>query len=117
MLPILCEALDSPSEMNSGSSYFVPLLNGLSQVLISIQKRHFEQLKTAIPIVVKVLMAVSSEFDNDCTELKDLYDGALSIANSVHSVCIKQEGSVNEKIRALLGLYVLQIMVDIAASS
>ncbi|KAF4379667.1 hypothetical protein F8388_023684 [Cannabis sativa] len=110
MLPILCEALDSPSEMNSGSSYFVPLLNGLSQVLISIQKRHFEQLKTAIPIVVKVLMAVSSEFDNDCTELKDLYDGALSIANSVHSVCIKQEGSVNEKIRALLGLYVLQIM-------
>uniref|UniRef100_A0A803NMJ9 Uncharacterized protein n=1 Tax=Cannabis sativa TaxID=3483 RepID=A0A803NMJ9_CANSA len=100
MLPILCEALDSPSEMNSGSSYFVPLLNGLSQVLISIQKRHFEQLKTAIPIVVKVLMAVSSEFDNDCTELKDLYDGALSIANSVHSVCIKQGGWNKELIRS-----------------
>ncbi|XP_062082842.1 aberrant root formation protein 4 [Humulus lupulus] len=110
MLPILCEALDSPSEMISGSSYFVPLLAGLSKVLISIQRRHFEQLKTAIPIVLKVLKVVSSELDNDCTELKDLYDGALSIANSVHSVCVKLEGSVNEKIRALLGLYVLQIM-------
>ncbi|PON71289.1 Glomulin/ALF [Parasponia andersonii] len=116
MLPILCEALDSPSEMINGSSYFVPLLSGLSKVFISIQRRHFEQLKAVVPVVLKVLKVISLESDDDSTELTDLFEGALSIANSVHAICSKLEGSVNEKLCALLGLYALQIMALVSFS-
>lgn len=56
---------------------------------MSIQRRHFEQLKAVVPVVLKVLKVVSSESADDKTELKDLFDGALSIANSVHAVCTK----------------------------
>lgn len=55
----------------------------------SIQRRHFEQLKAVVPVVLKVLKVVSSESDTDNTKLKDLFDRALSIANSVHAVCTK----------------------------
>ncbi|KAL5559714.1 hypothetical protein UlMin_035925 [Ulmus minor] len=107
MLSILCEALDSPSQIKE-SAYYAPLLNGLSKVFLSIQRRQFEQLKVAVPVVLKVLKTICFEPNTEDTELKNVLDRALRIANSIHAVCTKLEES--DKLRALLGLYILQIM-------
>lgn len=58
-------------------------------MLVSIRRRHFEQVKVAVRIVLNVLKVVSSEPDDENTELKDLFKGALSIATSIHAVCTK----------------------------
>ncbi|KAK9279233.1 hypothetical protein L1049_012911 [Liquidambar formosana] len=110
MLSILCEALDSPSMMFKFPSYFAPLLRGLSKVFLSIQRRHFEQVKVAVPVILNVLKAVSSESEDEDSDSEDLFDRAIGIANSIKAVCIKLEGRVNKSLRALLGLFVLQIM-------
>lgn len=110
MLSILCDALASSSEIISVPGYLVPLLSGISKVLISIRRRHFEQVKVAVRIVLNVLKAVSLEPDDENPDLKDLFGRALSLASSIHAVCTKLEGDVNDKLRALLALYVLQIM-------
>lgn len=110
MLSILCDALASSGEMIKVPSYFVPLLSGIAKVLVSIRRRHFEQVKVAVRIVLNVLKVVSSEPDDENTELKDLFKGALSIATSIHAVCTKLDGGVNKKLRSLLALYVLQVM-------
>ncbi|ONI34543.1 hypothetical protein PRUPE_1G486500 [Prunus persica] len=110
MLSILCEALAPPIETIRDSGYVTPLLNGLSKVFLSLQRRHFEQVKVAVPIIVKVLKARSLELEDEDPEFKNLFDRAMSIANSIRAVCVKLEGGANDKLRALLGLYVLQIM-------
>ncbi|KAM4122662.1 hypothetical protein ACB094_01G101500 [Castanea mollissima] len=107
MLSILCEAL---SKTIKASAYVAPLLSGLSKVFLSIQRRHFEQVKVAVPVIVSVLKVISLEPEDGDTEIDGLFDRAVGIANSIHEVCTKLEGIVNEKLRALLGLYVLQIM-------
>ncbi|KAB2629234.1 aberrant root formation protein 4 [Pyrus ussuriensis x Pyrus communis] len=78
------------------------------------RRRHFEQVKVAVPIIVKVLKAQSLELEDEDPEFKDLFDRALAIAHSIRSVCVKLEGVANEKLRALLGLYVLQIMAIVS---
>ncbi|KAK6927594.1 YAP-binding/ALF4/Glomulin [Dillenia turbinata] len=108
MLPILCEALDS-SISNPG--YFAPLLSGLAKVILYVQRRHFEQMKEVVPVVVNVLKAISSESDVEDTDFVDLFSRTISVANSIQTVCKKLDGRVNDKLRALLGLFVLQIMV------
>ncbi|XWS70471.1 hypothetical protein CRYUN_Cryun03dG0051100 [Craigia yunnanensis] len=74
MLSILCVALDSSNMTVKAATCVSPLISGLSEVFLSIRRRHFEQIKVAVPVIVK-------------------------------------EDGVNEKLRALLGLYVLQILV------
>ncbi|GAV70567.1 Kinetochor_Ybp2 domain-containing protein [Cephalotus follicularis] len=115
MLAVLCEALDSESKTTMASSYLVPLFSGLSKVLLSIQRRHFEQVKVTVPVILKVLKTMMSESYEE-TELADLFDKAIGIASSIRAVCVKVEGRVNEKLRALLGLYLLQIMVLVSVS-
>ncbi|XP_031279613.1 aberrant root formation protein 4 isoform X1 [Pistacia vera] len=114
MLSILCEALDSLIKTTKLSDNFVPLLSGLSKVLLLTQRRHFEQVKVAVPVILKVLMNVSSESDDENTE--PLFDRAIGIADSIHAVCAKLDGGAKEKLCALLGLYVLQIMVLVSIS-
>lgn len=58
-------------------------------VILSIQRRHFEQVKEAVPIIVKVLKVVSWESDDEETEVESLFDRAVDIANSIHGVCTK----------------------------
>ncbi|KAK6912547.1 YAP-binding/ALF4/Glomulin [Dillenia turbinata] len=111
MLPILCEALDS-SISNPG--YFAPLLSGLAKVILYVQRRHFEQLKEVVPVVVNVLKAVSSESDNEDTDFVNLFSRTISIATNIQTVCKKLDGRVNDKLRALLGLLVLQIMAFVS---
>ncbi|KAM1424824.1 hypothetical protein ACFX1X_017501 [Malus domestica] len=114
MLSILCEALAPPSEAIRDSGYIAPLLTGLSKVFLSLQRRHFEQVKVAVPIIVKVLKGRSLELEDEDPEFKNLFDRAMGIANSIRAVCLKLEGVANEKLRALLGLYVLQIMAVVS---
>lgn len=113
MLSILCEAL---SKTIKASACIAPLLSGLSKVILSIQRRHFEQVKEAVPIIVKVLKVVSWESDDEETEVESLFDRAVDIANSIHGVCTKLEGRSKEKLCALLGLYVLQSMALVSVS-
>ncbi|KAG5562909.1 hypothetical protein RHGRI_005596 [Rhododendron griersonianum] len=114
MISILCEALDSPSTMFKVPGYFVPLLSGLSKVFMSIQRRQFEQVKAAVPVIVNVLKAVSSELDDGDTDYEDLLTRSIDIAKSVQAVCLKLEDEGKEKLQALLGLYVLEIMAFVS---
>ncbi|KAK6237022.1 hypothetical protein SCA6_012359 [Theobroma cacao] len=117
MLSILCEALDSPNKTVKASAYVSPLLSGLSKVFLSIQRRHFEQIKVAVPVVVKVVNTISSESDYEDSELETLFDRAVDIGHSIQVVSTKLEAGVNEKLQALLGLYVLQILALVSVSS
>ncbi|KAG8487766.1 hypothetical protein CXB51_018733 [Gossypium anomalum] len=116
MLPILCEALDSPNKTVQAATYVCPLISGLSDVFISLQRRHFEQIKVAVPVVVKVVKAISTESDYEDTELETLFERIVLNAHSIQTVCRKLEDGENEKLRALLGLYVLQILALVSVS-
>ncbi|BBG95559.1 aberrant lateral root formation 4 [Prunus dulcis] len=104
MLSILCEALAPPIETIRDSGYVAPLLNGLSKVFLSLQRRHFEQVKVAVPIIVKVLKARSLELEDEDPEFKTLFDRAMSVANSIRAVCVKLEGGANDKLVHYLAL-------------
>ncbi|KAJ6745388.1 GLOMULIN [Salix koriyanagi] len=110
MLPVLCEALDSWNGMVHAYDYVVPLLSGISKVLLAIQRRHFEQVKVAVPVILNVLKAVCSEFSARDTECMNLFISALGIADSIRAICAKLEGRVLEKLRDVLGSYLLQLM-------
>ncbi|KAJ6915234.1 aberrant root formation protein 4 [Populus alba x Populus x berolinensis] len=110
MLPILCEALDSWNGMVHAYDYVAPLLSGISKVLLAIQRRHFEQVKVAVPVILNVLKAVSSEFSARDTECMNLFIRALGIADSIRAICAKLEGRVLEKLQDVLSSYILQIM-------
>ncbi|KAF9613688.1 hypothetical protein IFM89_010130 [Coptis chinensis] len=111
MLTVICEVLDTHKGMCKEPASFTPLFAALSKVLISLQRRHFEHIKEALPAVLKVLQAVSSELDDETQDsYQDLIDRAIGIANSIQEVCQKLEGRQKTQIRALLGLYVLQLM-------
>jgi len=56
-------------------------------VLLSIQRRQFEQVKVAVPIILNILKAVSLESEE--AELEDVFDTAVEIANSIYEVCNK----------------------------
>lgn len=56
-------------------------------VFISIQRRQFEQVKVAVPIILNILKAVSLESEE--AELEDVFDTAVEIANSIYEVCNK----------------------------
>ncbi|RVW53824.1 Aberrant root formation protein 4 [Vitis vinifera] len=88
-----------------------------SSIFLSIPRRHFEQVKEAVPVILSVLKAMTSELDDEDTNSEDLFARATSIANSIQTVCGKLAGRLNEKLRALLGLFVLQIMVDTSQCS
>ncbi|KAL0333715.1 UNVERIFIED_CONTAM: Aberrant root formation protein 4 [Sesamum angustifolium] len=109
MLSILCEAIGSPSELFTVPGYFIPLLGGLMKVLVLIQRQHYQQVKSAIPVILNVLKTVCSMSDDEDTDHEKLFHKATGIAYSIRSNLCKP-GEDKKKLRALLGLYVLQIM-------
>ncbi|KAL1353282.1 hypothetical protein HN51_017234 [Arachis hypogaea] len=117
MLSILCNTLGYSSNMTKAASYILPPLSGLSKVFTSIKRRHFEQVQVAVPIILNVLKAVALDSDDaDDAELESVFHRAVGIANSIYEVCNKLDGASNEKLRALLGLYVLQCLALLSAS-
>uniref|UniRef100_A0A2C9W4Z4 Aberrant root formation protein 4 n=1 Tax=Manihot esculenta TaxID=3983 RepID=A0A2C9W4Z4_MANES len=117
MLSILCGALSATDRPIYSSGYVASILRGLSKVFISLQRRHFEQMKVAIPIILNVLKAACSELGDEDTEDLNLFHRAIGIADSIRAVCAKFEGRINEKFHALLGLYVLQVMALVSFSA
>ncbi|XP_010453141.1 PREDICTED: aberrant root formation protein 4-like isoform X2 [Camelina sativa] len=113
MLSILCEALDAARCSLSPSSCSTPLLHGLSKVFISIQRRHFEQLKVAVPVVLNALKDISLEKD---VQVEDLFDKAVGIAFSIRDVSSKLKNEEEVKVRCLLGFYVIQITAILSVS-
>ncbi|XP_059305246.1 aberrant root formation protein 4 [Lycium ferocissimum] len=109
MLPILCEALSSPSEMFRVPCYFSPLIGGLAKVIILIQRRQFEQVKAAIPVILGVLKSVSSEADEEDKDTEELFQKAIAVADSIQAVCKKLEQKDQEILCALLGMFVLEV--------
>ncbi|XLS61925.1 hypothetical protein HN51_016153 [Arachis hypogaea] len=86
-------------------------------VFTSIKRRHFEQVQVAVPIILNVLKAVALDSDDaDDAELESVFHRAVGIANSIYEVCNKLDGVSNGKLRALLGLYVLQCLALLSAS-
>ncbi|KAF3563210.1 hypothetical protein DY000_02019285 [Brassica cretica] len=113
MLPVLCEALDAARLSLSLSSSSTPLLHGLSKVFISVRRRHYEQLKVAVPIVLNVLKDMSLEPD---MQIEGLFDKALGIAVSIKDVASKLEKEEGTRVRSLLGLYLMQITAVFSVS-
>lgn len=115
MVPILCEAMASPTDGFNDSSYFTPLLGALAKVFEALQRRPFEQVKTALPVVLKVLEVMLSDPEDEDTGSVDLLNKAILIAHSLKAICIKIDRK-DEKLLALLGLYVLQVTALITNS-
>ncbi|CAH8281833.1 unnamed protein product [Eruca vesicaria subsp. sativa] len=113
MLSVLCEALDTARVSLSLSSSSTPLLHGLSKVLISVRRRHYEQLKVAVPVVLNVLKDMSLEPN---MQVEGLFDKALAIAVSIKDVALKLEKEEGTKVRCLLGLYLMQITAVLSVS-
>lgn len=113
MLSVLCEALDAARVSLSLSTSSTPLLHGLSKVFISVRRRHYEQLKVAVPIVLNVLKDMSLEPN---MQVEGLFDKALAIGVSIKAVASKLEKEEGSKVCCLLGLYVMQITAVLSVS-
>ena len=56
-------------------------------VFLCIQRRHFEQVKVAFPVILNVLKVVSLESeDEDKDSLRELVSRAIDIATSVQTI-------------------------------
>ncbi|XP_020584062.1 aberrant root formation protein 4 isoform X2 [Phalaenopsis equestris] len=109
MLSVLCEALTSHADASDALGCYSHFVFGLSKVLLRIQRRHVEQVKVALPVILGVLTLASSESDEEDTDsLNKLFSAAISIGSSIQEVCQKLEGERKELLCAILGLYVLQ---------
>ncbi|XP_078438663.1 aberrant root formation protein isoform X2 [Wolffia australiana] len=111
MLSIVCEALDSQIKVSTIPIDFLVLLRGLSKVITAVRRHHFQQIKVALPVVFKVIRAISSEFDEeDEASLLDFFRTVTEIGISIKSVCEKLEEEKKEELRALLSLYTLHLL-------
>ncbi|KAI3963918.1 hypothetical protein MKW92_014051 [Papaver armeniacum] len=111
MLAILCEALDSHCKVFQEPVYFTPLLSGLARVFLRIERRKFEQIKVALPVVLNVLKSVVAESDNEKDgHFEELFATVLNIATSMQEVSQQMEAKDKEKLKSLLGLFVLEMM-------
>ncbi|XP_047963578.1 aberrant root formation protein 4 [Salvia hispanica] len=110
MLSILLEAISSLSDPFMLPDCFIPLLTGLAKVIVLIQRRLYEQVKHAVPIILNVLTTLCLKSDDEDTDYEKLFNRTTGIASSIRTISVKLEGEDNRKLNALLGLYVLQIM-------
>ncbi|XP_020265679.1 aberrant root formation protein 4 isoform X2 [Asparagus officinalis] len=117
MLSILCEALDSHINVSRAPIYYVLLLNELSKVFRRIQRRQIEQLKVALPVILKVIYEVSSDTDEgDRNSLDELFGAAYSIGTSIQKICEELEERMKQELCAILGLYALQNIALVSRS-
>ncbi|KAL8216319.1 hypothetical protein R6Q57_023156 [Mikania cordata] len=108
MVSILCEAMTSSSN-GFNASYFTPLLGALAKAFEALQRRPFEQVKAALPVVLKVLEAfLSNPEDEKDTGFVDLLSKSIIIAHSLEAICTRLDHK-DKKLIALFALYVLQI--------
>lgn len=58
-------------------------------MICSIQRRHFEQIKVVVPVVLNALKAINFETSEGDVKCDILYGRAMDIASSIQSVCVK----------------------------
>ncbi|XP_021769411.1 aberrant root formation protein 4-like [Chenopodium quinoa] len=117
MISVFSEALDSYGKTTDASGYVSALLRGVSKAFLSISRRQAEQIKVALPIILNAVKAASFDLDDRDIGFKDLFEGAISIANSMLGTCKKLEDGANGQLRGLLSLYVMQIMTVVSISA
>lgn len=61
-------------------------------VFTIIERRHFEQVKVAVPGVLKVLKSISTETDNEDADVEDLLNKTIGVAISIYTICVKLVG-------------------------
>lgn len=64
----------------------------LVSVFTIIERRHFEQVKVAVPGVLKILKSISEETDNEDADVEDLFIKTIGIASSINMICVKLVG-------------------------
>ncbi|CAN0888143.1 Aberrant root formation protein 4 [Linum grandiflorum] len=111
----LSVALDSLS-IRDDPGCAAPLLTGLSKVFISIERRHFEQAKVVVPVVLKVLKASAPELADSDAECMHLFKRALLMVDSIIAVSRKLDHGLCEKLQSLMALFILQTMALVSAS-
>lgn len=117
LLPILCEALDTHLNVSKEPVHYVLLLNGISKVLLNIQRRQIEQVKTSLPVVLEAVLILSSDSnESERGSLPELFHAACRIGTSIQKICDKLEGR-REELCGILGLYALQIIALISRSN
>ncbi|KAK8970495.1 Aberrant root formation protein 4 [Platanthera guangdongensis] len=117
MLSVFCEALSSRSDDSEALGCYSHILLGLSKVLLRIQRRHIEQVKVVLPVILEYLHVASSGADEeDKDSLNDLLSATIIIGSSIQEICQKLEGRSKEVLCAILGLYVLQNIALISGS-
>ncbi|OAY85558.1 Aberrant root formation protein 4 [Ananas comosus] len=88
MLSILCEALDVHIRVSKEPTYFILLFDGLAKVFVQIQRHHVEQVKAALPIILQVLRAISSDCHEEASDaINILFEAAIRIGNSMQEMC------------------------------
>lgn len=108
MLSIFCEVLDTHINVYKAAICYTLLLRGLSKVFLCIQRRHVEQVKVALPLILKAIVAVYSESDEeDMDSFNNFFGAVISIGTSIKEICQKLEGRRKSELCAILGLYVL----------
>lgn len=61
----------------------------LLPVFLSIQRRQVKQIKVALPIILNAVKAAAFDMDDSNVGVKNLFEGATSIANSMLETCKK----------------------------
>lgn len=64
----------------------------LVSVFPIIERRHFEQVKVAVPGVLKILKSIATETDNEDADIEDLFNKTIGIASSIYTICVKLVG-------------------------
>lgn len=66
-------------------------------MLISVRRHHVQQIKVALPVILKVARTISSDFDGeDEVSLLDLFRAVIGIGISIQSICDKSVCEVPE---------------------
>ncbi|XP_075513545.1 aberrant root formation protein 4-like [Primulina tabacum] len=115
MFTIFYVALDSPTELFMIPGYFIPLLGGLTKVLVLIQMQIYEQVYAAAFVVLNVLKSLASRLDYEDIDCAELFYSAIGLANSIRALVIKADDKDGHKLRALLALYILQFMALVSS--
>ncbi|XP_074312842.1 aberrant root formation protein 4 [Silene latifolia] len=110
MISVFSEALDSYGKTTDAAGYVAVFLHEVSKVFLSIQRRHFEQIKVALPIILNALKTASFDLDDCDVGVDKLFEGAVAVAGSIQATCKKLEGEASSNLQSLLVLYVLQVM-------
>ncbi|XP_020103591.1 aberrant root formation protein 4 isoform X2 [Ananas comosus] len=111
------QALDVHIRVSKEPTYFILLFHGLAKVFVQIQRHHVEQVKAALPIILQVLRAISSDCHEEASDaINILFEAAIRIGNSMQEMCKRVVEGKKDELRAMLGLYVLQNIALISRS-